>query len=746
MTSLATRRRRRRRIVATAGIAILLAVLTVVTVLWRQSVLQTRRAESAKLLTLGNAAVEHDRTQALAFAIASLDLSDSAESRRLALRSLWKGPPAVFLPESGNPWWFAFTPDGSKLAAGDHSGLIRIFSRNLEPTVELDDLVGNGIASFLSFSADARHLVGRVGSRSDGSVNTWETDTWEMTGDYQVPGTGIPYVGIFGRNGRRLLTMAFDWNGIEAAPQNRLGHYELHRWPVGGGEPELIGSFEAAQVPFPVVDLNRGLMATGMNREIHLHTIEDFGREAPKVIARHPVDFVLRSDIALDPSRDRLAVADSAGEIVFWPLDGDGRNPERRLSVRGEPMPSAFSPDGRFFVQGSHQGAWMWDLQGPVGAEPMVAISDWFTTHVAFTPGGRWLASNSGRGVALWQMSNRYGYQLRGHQGAVEDIEFSADGSRLFTQGNDGKVLAWGLSEGAGLEPELLIQTPPRWAWGLAVDPRGRFIIAGGSGVVWKIPLDGTEASKIEDFPRYYPQLDPAGRYLAGSPWKDRYTPIVKVLDLETGERWELEPPGEGNVKSLFFDSQGDLMINKGGVVSLWNPPTATTQVLFEDARFGYPYPDGRVLLADKQGGRWLVDMEDGYRTPLQLFGSPGSYIFDTTGSIIARGSGDGSLTVWSTSEQKPQVLWIHDGRVGEPRISPDGTLIATVVDDGTVRLLPMPDLRREPLHLLPHDEFSTRLKKLTNLRAVPTDENFTGYILEVDASAYRGWAEVPEW
>ena len=39
-----------------------------------------------------------------------------------------------------------------------------------------------------------------------------------------------------------------------------------------------------------------------------------------------------------------------------------------------------------------------------------------------------------------------------------------------------------------------------------------------------------------------------------------------------------------------------------------------------------------------------------------------------------------------------------------------------------------------------------TKLRALTNLRAVPDPESYTGYSIEPDFTAYRGWAEVPEW
>jgi WD40 repeat protein len=487
------------------------------------------------------------------------------------------------------------------------------------------------------------------------------------------------------------------------------------------------------------------MLAVGMNREIHLHRLDSLGREAPNIVGRHPVDFVLRSQVAFDPSQDRLAVADSAGDILFWLLDGDGRNPERRLNAPGEPMSATFSSDGEFFVHTSQEGAWAWNLRGPVGGAPLFDLMGVGSTHAAFTPDGQWLATAGRYGIALWPMSHRYSQELRRKEGGIDNLEFSGDGKRLFTQWRDGKVLAWDLSGGAGLEPELLLERSPQWPWGLAVDPNGWFLVAGGTGGVWKIPLDGSEPSEIKDFPRQIRSLDPTGRYLAGNRWVDRRTPNMEVLDLETGTRREYEPPGDGNVRQWFFDSSGKLMVTKGGVVSLWDPETGSTETLFENVTLGFPYPDGRVYVTDDQG-RWLVDLESGSREPFAVLGDIGQWMHDRTGSILARGSPYGAVFVWSMAEEKPQLLLGHKGFVAEPIFSPDGKWIVSSGNDNVVRLWPMPDLTRKPLHTLPLKRFLAKLKALTNLRVVPDEDDYTGYTIEVDESAYRGWAEVPEW
>lgn len=76
--------------------------------------------------------------------------------------------------------------------------------------------------------------------------------------------------------------------------------------------------------------------------------------------------------------------------------------------------------------------------------------------------------------------------------------------------------------------------------------------------------------------------------------------------------------------------------------------------------------------------------------------------------------------------------------------IPPDLRWIASAGEDATLRLWPMPDLDGPPLHTLPHDELITKLKSLTNLRAVRDGESSTGWSIEV--GPFPGWEEVPTW
>jgi hypothetical protein len=69
---------------------------------------------------------------------------------------------------------------------------------------------------------------------------------------------------------------------------------------------------------------------------------------------------------------------------------------------------------------------------------------------------------------------------------------------------------------------------------------------------------------------------------------------------------------------------------------------------------------------------------------------------------------------------------------------------VASVGEDHTLRLWPMPDLSKPPLHSLPREELFATLHSLTNLRAVRDASSPAGWKVEV--APFPGWRDVPTW
>jgi WD40 repeat protein len=140
-----------------------------------------------------------------------------------------------------------------------------------------------------------------------------------------------------------------------------------------------------------------------------------------------------------------------------------------------------------------------------------------------------------------------------------------------------------------------------------------------------------------------------------------------------------------------------------------------------------------------------LYDLAAGSFRELPQFGDcVRAMALDTTGTVAVTGDNSGFIRVGRLDGAAPHLLTGHDGAVEYVAISSDLRWVASVGADTTVRLWPMPDLSKPPLHTLPHDELIAKLKSLTNLRAVRDEESSTGWKIEV--GPFPGWAEVPEW
>jgi WD40 repeat protein len=777
MMELAGRRRRRRRLAVAAAFVLLLAVLAVVGLSRQQAVAAARqaeiaadRAEASKLVTLGTSVLDKQRTDALAYALASVQLADNTEARRLAVRALWAGPPKTVVPDGDNAIGLRFSADGRYLAVGhghgSRHGEVRLHRRDGGEPMLLHGFEGKSFIRFFDFSPEASLLIGSIWGESE-VVRIWRTADGSVLRALEHP--GVRWVGgFFAPDGESVYTWA--GRGFERHIDQRLRHgeIELRRWPIAGGSPQLLGSITATVPPGTRPVPKHGLLLAGAGDVMRAHVLEGFGREPGRVFARIEGGFGWLP-VAYDASRHAVMLSDPTGRLSLWPLDGDGDRPLLEIQSPATSLGrGSFSADGTLFAvtAGDDSLGLVWGLTGPVGLEPinLTPSSNWWVSDLIFSPDGQWMVMSwvGGDGLTLWPVRHRSHRALRGHDGVVSSIAFSPDSSRVFTQGvNDGKVLSWDLTAGAGVEPEVVFERPDDGGWGVAADPRGRFLICSFGSGVWMVPLDGSDPVVLEDFPFLRAQIDPTGRLVASSPFDpDNSAKVVVVLDLESGRRWELTEPGGDNVTDWSFDERGRLLVARSGVLSRWDPTTEETEILFEedvgaaravgDSGQLYVY----FLRSDGRGdSHCIVSLEEGSQTELPLDGDFGFYTnltpafvsWNADGTIMAIDSETGDATVGRVNDRRFHLLLGPESGPVTPLVSPDGRWIVTV-GDRDLLIWPMPDLSRPPLHTLPHDEFVARIEALTNLRTVPDDESPSGYSVKPDYAAYHGWAQAPEW
>ncbi|MGH9324605.1 MAG: WD40 repeat domain-containing protein, partial [Vicinamibacteria bacterium] len=398
---------------------------------------------------------------------------------------------------------------------------------------------------------------------------------------------------------------------------------------------------------------------------------------------------------------------------------------------------------------------------------------------------GDWVvASTAGfTRVTFWPLSGSYPVVVDGYTTLTRPLAFSPDGKWLATNWEDRWLRLWPLrgSEASEVRSLEIPETPFR-VRSLAFDAKGRYVFAvGARDQAWVVPLDGSTPWKLQEFSEdtqlNAADVSPSGRLLATAFSYGQGDETLRVMDLETGalRRFELpENPGAGTgaseavtgyergIASLGFADESTLYTAGDGGLRRWNLETGSHDLVAE-ASTGYATrgafsADGGVgITAEWRVGKvWedcpralLHDLVSGTFRELTKFGKCSAWsrfaiALDPSGTVAAIGNSDGTVRVGRLSGEEPHLLVGHKGAVDYIAISPDLRWVATTGEDNTLRLWPMPDLSKPPLHTLPRDELLAKLRSLTNLRVITDLSSPTGWKVEI--GPFPGWKDVPTW
>jgi len=772
MIALATRRRRRRRIAIAAGFAILLAVLAVVGRLWLRAVQESRQREAAQLLALGQLRLADDPNAALAYATASLERADNGPARRFAVETLWQGPPALFI-EDAQGRVVGWSPDDRWFVLSGSPGLA-LLERGTTERRQLSPLREH----LVGFTSDSRRMV----TNANEGVAPTVLHIWALPEGRLERTVGHPEGAVHWLIADRLLTFAYDDEG--------RGSRLVRELPLDGTAQRVLGLWETSSLTDWDVDPSATWVFSlqgGRLLQQRLDALSTPGR----LIGVHEGGATCWP---LRPWRDRVATGDSTGEVRIW--DVQAARLERTLKSPAEARIIARDPNGRYLATGppgaaTSRSLYLFDLAAPRSAEPLPLLggATYNRTSLRFSPDGSWLATDDLGGVVLWNMAGARSIVLGRQAPPWVTVAFTPDGD-LLSASNEGVLRLWALSP-AAVDGVRELWSRPGAVIGagctLEVDPAGRFVVlSDGTGGFEKsrilvVPVDGSPPSIHEtrhpdgrgiiDFAG---RLDPSGRFLATTAWELTGHPelnAIRVLDLATGEARTFNAHADGEDRCAEAGSEvegwatplwlgdGRLVSDGDGGLRVWDLDAGTSRVLRPCNKNGTRFapllatPDSRLVLrldridADSGVGSSLSVFDLGSRATREV-ASHGNrlrcFAIDATGTILVTGGHDGVVRVGRVSGDEPHLLYGHTEPVTSAAVSPDGRWIASGGDDGTIRLWPMPDLTKPPLHTLPHDELLAKLNSLTNLRAVRDPASDTGWKIEI--GPFPGWATVPEW
>ncbi|MET9966751.1 helix-turn-helix domain-containing protein [Streptomyces sp. NPDC006356] len=485
----------------------------------------------------------------------------------------------------------AFGPDGRTVAAVSFDGRVRVWDMATGRIRSAHDsrAEGDGVV----FSPDGR-TYGAVDG--DGSVQLREVADGMVRRTIKDGPGGRGQV-VFAPDGRTLAVVG---------PQDTV-----RLWDTASG---------AARATVTAGHQGRGVMAVALGPD---------GRTLVTSSSLDPAVRVHRLTADRPQTTLRGAAGTSVTDVAFSP---DGHT----VAAVGHGPPGRASVELWEAGTGGREAALALDTDlNPQGRGLPVSVSR--PGDVGFTPDGRALAARSvGKGVIEVRDVATGRLRLSRAWGAVDEVAFSPDGTRLAVVGSEGWVRIWHLATGAVHTVRARDGEPVRTV-AFAPDGRTLAVVSIGAG----------------DEP-------------------------VALLDAATGRTQRTLRPGAQGTLSLAFNPDGTTLATASGrSVKTWDAQTGELRGSFSagtEVASAALSSDGRTLATAGAGGVRLWDLATG-RTRITLPArSPEAVAFSPDGRALAVGTGD-SVELWKVDLPDPAGA-IHDieEALGTAHSAPSGT------------------------------------------------------------------------
>ncbi len=458
------------------------------------------------------------------------------------------------------------------------------------------------------------------------------------------------------RLGRVLSRAATEWRGSGEDPSFLMRGVRLEQFETWAGATDLaIGRLERAYVKASVEQRDRERTEEGLRREHEVLIERRSTRRLRGLVAVFAAAALIAGSLTVVATNqsgraEREARVAAARELAAAAVSNLEADPELSVLLAIKAVETTRSSDGTVLPEAEEA------LHRAVTASRLDLEVPQIGGLVAWSPRGVFVTEGPENSGTIDIRDDETGDRVlafEAHDGDINDVAFSPDGSRLASTGDDGRLMVWDASTGRLISS----LSGSGSAWGPSFSEDGSVVAAAWNQesnalgevqvldlstdrVISTIPFDGAIDTA----------LSPDGKHLAVVGWwvMER---IGAVFDVDTGEE----------------------------AFSLNGPNCCTVP----DSRGVSWSPDGRYVAATSEDTTRVFDADKGSLRHT-LFGHAGfvfSIAWSPDSSRLVTGGSDGTAKVWRIGATGVRELWSLSARETRSGVvgvafSPDGTRV----------------------------------------------------------------------